>query len=101
MKEQIKARYRNKLKKIIIEVWNGEKWIYVKTLLDPLIEFKEECLAKVSLKQDEKSQINNQKFEQFSLTEQQKQDTNIETKEKSELEKAKEAQDKLMKEILG
>lgn len=43
---EAKARYRQKLGKTVIEVWNGEKWIYVRTLKNPLIEFRQECLKK-------------------------------------------------------
>lgn len=71
----IKARYRNKLKKIIIEVWNGEKWLYVKTLADPLTEFKAECLAKVSLNHPIIEEKQPQKFAYELLTEPTKQDT--------------------------
>lgn len=71
----IKARYRNKLKKVIIEVWNGEKWLYVKTLRDPLIEFKEECLSKVSLNEAENKPKEAEKFGQYLLTEPSKEDT--------------------------
>lgn len=73
--DNFKARYRNKLKKIIIEVWNGEKWVYVKTLLDPLTEFRAECLAKVSSKQPVLEQKESQKFGQYLLNELPKKDT--------------------------
>lgn len=94
MKEEIiKARYRNKVGKIIIEVWNGEKWIYVKTLSNPLVEFKAECLAKVSLNQPKIDQNNVQKCEQSILSEPVKQDTITPDIAKDEL-------NKLMKNIL-
>lgn len=75
MSNELKARYRNKLKKIIIEVWNGEKWIYVKTLSEPLIEFREECLAKVSSNSPVLEQKTPQKFGQYLLNEPSKKDT--------------------------
>ena len=75
MEKEIKARYRNKLKKIIIEVWNGDKWVYVKTLSDPLIEFKQECLAKVSLNKGENKEKDAQRFSYGLLNEPVKQDT--------------------------
>jgi hypothetical protein len=64
----MKARYRNKLKKIIVEVFNGERWLYVKTLTDPLVEFKAECLAKVSQNSPKNSPNINQTFAQDKLT---------------------------------
>ena len=76
MKEEtIKARYRNKLKRIIIEVWNGERWLYVKTLSDPLKEFNAECLAKVSLNKPILTEKEPQKFSYCLLKEHSKQDT--------------------------
>lgn len=89
---EIKARYRNKLKKIIVEVWNGEKWLYVKTLLDPLTEFKAECLAKVSQNTPKNEEKEAQKFAYDRLGEQQKKDITIED--------IKREQNKLMDEIL-
>lgn len=68
IEKEIKARYRNKLKKIVIEVWNGKRWIYVKTLADPMIEFKEICLAKVSSKHEQNEEKDGQKFLQSPLT---------------------------------
>jgi hypothetical protein len=90
---EVKARYRNKLSKIIIEVWNGEKWLYVKTLSDPLKEFKAECLAKVSLNDGVNTEKDTQKFSQSQLRELQKQDTKshlVDDMIQSALEKAKE-----------
>ena len=49
MNEDIKARYRNKVGKIVMEVWNGEKWLYVRQLNSPLDDFKHECLAKLGI----------------------------------------------------
>ena len=72
---ELKARYRNKLKKIIIEVWNGEKWLYVKTLADPLTEFKDECLAKVSQNKPINEPKNPERFVESLLSEPVKQDT--------------------------
>lgn len=95
--QQIKARYRNKVGKIIIEVWNGDKWLYVKTLSNPLIEFKEECLAKVSLNKEEIENKEPEKFFYYTLNEPKKEDTKL---EKDLLEKAKAAQNKIMKEML-
>ena len=74
MENQIKARYRNKLDKIIIEVWNGEKWLYVKTLKNPLIDFSMECLEKVSCNTPILEQKEPQKFGQSILSEPSKQD---------------------------
>jgi len=74
---EVKARYRNKLSKIIIEVWNGQKWLYVKTLSDPLKEFKAECLAKVSLNEGENTEKSSQKCVYGLLSEPVKQDTKI------------------------
>jgi hypothetical protein len=74
MTNEIKARYRNKLKKVIIEVWNGQKWLYVKTLSDPLVEFKQECLAKVSLNAPINEEKTPQRFGQYLLDEPLKQD---------------------------
>lgn len=90
MNQEIKARYRNKLKKVIIEVWNGEKWVYVKTLSDPLTEFRDECLAKVSPKNPILEEKQFQKFAQFSLSELSQKDTSI-------LEQAKKAQEDALK----
>ena len=84
---ELKARYRNKLKKIIIEVWNGEKWIYVKTLADPLIEFNAECLEKVSSNSFVFKEKQAQKFGQSLLTEQSKQDTNKHIPTEEEIKK--------------
>lgn len=75
MENDIKARYRNKVGKIIIEVFNGEKWIYVKTLSNPLNEFKQECLAKVSLNKVKKEEKLPDKFAQSSLNESSLKDT--------------------------
>jgi hypothetical protein len=71
----IKARYRNKLNKIIIEVWNGEKWLYVKTLSNPLKEFEAECLAKVSPNKAENGEKSPQTFAKCLLTERLNKDT--------------------------
>lgn len=109
MEKEIKARYRNKLSKIIIEVWNGEKWLYVKTLSDPLKEFQGECLAKVSQNTSKKAEINHQKFSYEILNEPQNKDTIaiISGKEKAGMSKASvsikeliEEQNKIMKDIL-
>lgn len=72
---EIKARYRNKLKKVIIEVWNGEKWLYVRTLSDPLIEFNTECLAKVSQNKANNEQKQPETFVQDLLNAPKKKDT--------------------------
>lgn len=93
--KDLKARYRNKLKKIIIEVWNGEKWIYVKTLLDPLKEFRQECLAKVSLKEPINNQKENERFAYSLLNEPKTQDTI-----KNEIEDAKKKLNSLMESLL-
>lgn len=111
MREEIKARYRNKLSKIIIEVWNGEKWLYVKTLSDPLKEFQAECLAKVSLSTGQNKEKDSKKFAYDCLSEPLKQDTSnivsIEGKVKSgmsensiTLKELQDAQNKLMKDLL-
>jgi hypothetical protein len=81
----IKARYRNKLKKVIIEVWNGQKWLYVKTLNDPLVDFKTECLAKVSLNAPVNEEKKPQKFGQYLLDAPLKQDTNKKKSTEEEL----------------
>lgn len=98
--KDIKARYRNKVGKIIIEVWNGEKWLYVKTLSDPLKEFSAECLAKVSLNKPINEQKDTQKFAQDLLPEPLKQDT-IPRNELEILEQAKRAASNIMKDILS
>ena len=91
----IKARYRNKVGKVIIEVWNGDKWLYVKTLRDPLIEFNAECLAKVSLNKAKNDQKSGETFAYSILTEQKKDDTkNI------SLDDLRNAQNKLIDDIL-
>lgn len=98
MEEEIKARYRNKVGKIIIEVFNGEKWLYVKTLSNPLIEFNAECLAKLDKKcldSTHENEINNdKKFVYASLRE-----LSPEQKDKT-LEEGKLAINKLMNDIL-
>lgn len=91
--EEIKARYRNKVGKIIIEVFNGEKWIYVKTLSNPLNEFNAECLAKVSQNKAKIEDKTPQTFAQAPLTDQEKKTLNIE-------DEARKALNKLMDEIL-
>jgi len=98
MEDKIKARYRNKVGKIIIEVWNGDKWLYVKTLSNPLKEFEQECLRKVSLNGPIKQQNQPEKFVQDLLSEVSDKDT---VNKKTLLEAAKEAQNKLMNEILN
>ena len=72
---EIKARYRNKVGKIIIEVWNGEKWLYVKTLSNPLSEFRAECLTKVSNFKEQNNQNNAKEFAQSLLREPLQKDT--------------------------
>jgi hypothetical protein len=69
MNKDIKARYRNKVGKIIIEVWNGEKWLYVKTLSNPLKEFNAECLDKVSNSKEQNVQNNAKECAQSLLRE--------------------------------
>lgn len=99
---EIRARYRNKLSKIVIEVWNGQKWIYVKTLSDPLKEFNAECLAKVSLNEGKNEIKDTQKCVYSLLSEQNKQDT-ISISNGEELDGmslAKKKIDNLMDEIL-
>lgn len=44
----MKARYRNKLNKIIVELEYEGTWYYIKTLPDPAKLFEKECLDKVS-----------------------------------------------------
>lgn len=44
----MKARYRNKLNKIIVELEYEGKWYYIKTLPPPQVLMEKECLAKVS-----------------------------------------------------
>ena len=92
--DEIKARYRNKLKKVIIEVWNGEKWLYVKTLSDPLKEFRKECLDKVSFYKEQNIVKEPGKFVQPLLNENLKEDT---ITEKELLKKGIEAKDIIMK----
>lgn len=53
----MKTRYRNKLNKIIVELEYLGKWYYIKTLPDPFVLFKKECLEKVSLLQAQNIQI--------------------------------------------
>ena len=77
--KKFKGRYRNKLDKIVAEVFNGEKWIYIKTLSDPIKDFPEECLAKVSQNSGQNVKKGNETFAQSSLTESsnsEKKDTN-------------------------
>ena len=93
---EIKARYRNKVGKIIIEVFNGEKWIYVKTLSNPLNEFKAECLTKVSLNEAQNKEKQAQTFAQSLLNDTLKKDI-----PEDEMKKAYENREKLMREILG
>jgi hypothetical protein len=92
----MKGRYRNKLNKIVAEVFNGDRWIYIKTLSDPLIDFPQECHAKVSLKEPVLTQKDTQKCAQSPLNEPLK----IDTKEDL-LKKMKEIQNKIDSEILG
>ena len=96
MEKDLKARYRNKLNKIIIEVWNGEKWIYVKTLSDPLKEFKQECLAKVSFSTGENKEKESEKFAYSLLTE----PTNKDTSTTVSVQEAQKELNKLMNDLL-
>ena len=50
----MKARYRNKLNKIIIELFYEGKWYYIKTLPAPQTLFFKECLEKVSFLEAQK-----------------------------------------------
>lgn len=64
----IRTRYRNKLEKIIVELFYEGKWYYIKTLPTPDKLFEKECLDKVSQLKAKKSEINEEEQEKVRLT---------------------------------
>jgi hypothetical protein len=79
MKElKLIGRYRNKLNRIVAEVWNGSKWVHIKTLADPLKDFPQECLTKVSNSNPINESKEPQKCGQYLLSEPLELDTPIE-----------------------
>ena len=92
----METRYRNKLGKIVVELKIADKWLYVKTLSDPIKDLNQECLDKVSFLIEQNKQKEAQKFSQSALTDVSNKDT-----EEEKLRIAKENRDKLMKEMLG
>lgn len=97
----MKARYRNKLGKIIVELFYRDKWNYIKTLPSPEKLFEKECLEKVSYlnaQNQEKEQNKSQEVPLILINRNQEKDIMHENKEPS-IEDLKKIQERILKDV--